>query len=92
MANNKLDNDQNHNLMSLGQNGFSTLSSTATATGVLYGVIHLFEDSVVTATNNCGFGDSFSSSTLPAGYYYGRFTSVSVSSGSGIAYKLAKNS
>lgn len=91
MANNKLDNEKNHNLQSMGQNGFSTLSSSATGAGILYGVLHLFEESVVTATNNCGFGDNFSSSTLPAGYYYGRFTAVSISSGSGMAYKLAPN-
>lgn len=92
MANNKLDNEKNHNLQSMGQNGLSILSGTATAAGVIYGVIHITSEASVTATNNCGFGDSFSGTTLPAGYYYGRFTAVSISGGSGIAYKLAPNS
>jgi|VirMetMinimDraft_7_1064189.scaffolds.fasta_scaffold552807_2 hypothetical protein len=89
MADNDLTQQRNFNGQTLGQNGVKEISGTPTAAGVLFGVIHLLEESVLTSTNNCGKGDNFTAKTLPAGYYYGRWSAVSVSSGSAIAYYLS---
>jgi hypothetical protein len=84
----KIKSTQNFQENALGQNGFKTLSGTPTTATVLFSVIHIMTDATVTATNNCGKGDSFSSTALAAGYYYGRFSDISISAGTAIAYHI----
>lgn len=89
MANDdKFRSTQNYQENSFGQNGLKVLSGTATPENVLFSVLHVMTDATVTATNNCGKGDSFSSTALSAGYYYGRFSEISISGGTGIAYYI----
>ena len=92
MANDSLRNTENFQNQAAGQNGLKILDSSATPSGVLFGVIHVAAEAVVTASNNCGYGDDFSGTTLPVGYYFGRFDEICISSGTAFAYKLTANS
>jgi len=71
---------------SFGQKGFRRITSSFTpVSGEEYRVIVPVEDAVVTVVSLAG--DNLTSVTLPAGYsLYGLFSSVSVASGSVIAY------
>lgn len=76
----------NYFRQSFGQKGFRRITSSFTpVAGEEYRVIVPVEDAVVTVVSLAG--DSLTSVTLPAGYsLYGLFSSVSVASGSVIAY------
>ena len=86
---NKFASTQNFQENTLGQNGLKIIGGTATVTGSVFSVIHVMTEATVTATNNCAKGDNFSGTALAAGYYYGRFTAISVSAGTAIAYYIS---
>jgi len=86
MAYENIQADTNFYRQSFGQKGFRRITSSFTpVSGEEYRVIVPVEDAVVTVVSLAG--DSLTSVTLPSGYsLYGLFSSVSVSSGSVIAY------
>jgi|TARA_B100001939_G_scaffold330890_1_gene328429 hypothetical protein len=87
MSANKLVHDYNYNLMSFGQSGFDYITS-GTVSDQTFIAITALEDASISAT--ASKGDSLSSVTIPKGLtIYGRFTSVTVSSGKILAYREA---
>jgi hypothetical protein len=81
-----INNPANYQLASFGQFGFRKISTGQTGTsGEQYRVVYALEDTTFSATSVNG--DSLSSQAVLAGTaIYGLFTSVSVASGSVLAY------
>lgn len=81
-----INNPANYQLASFGQFGFRKIATGQTGTsGEQYRVIYLLEDSTISVTSVNG--DNLSGQPLLAGSsIYGLFTSVSVVSGSVLAY------
>lgn len=89
MAYSNLNNTQNYQLASFGQNGFDYLKSgNLTVTGNHWNAIQVLETASITALTSVS-GDSISSAqTVNAGtVIYGLFTTVTISSGVVLAYK-----
>lgn len=85
MAANKLVHDYNANLQAFGQSGFDYVT-TGTINTHAYIAISALEDASISATPSAG--DSLSSVTIPKGMtIYGKFTSITVSSGKILAYR-----
>jgi hypothetical protein len=78
---------------SMGQNGFNYISDTSKSSaplGYVYFAIHALTDAVLSAytTEAIIGGNTFTGVTIPAGtIIYGRFVSITLTSGSVIAYK-----
>lgn len=86
MAYENIQADTNFYRQSFGQKGFRRITSGFTpVTDEQYRVVCAIEDSTISVTSYAG--DNLSSIAIPAGFsVYGLFSSVSVSSGSVIAY------
>lgn len=86
MAANKLVHNYNANLQAFGQSGFDYVT-TGTINSHTYIAISALEDASISATS-AGGGDSLSSVTIPKGMtIYGKFSSITVSSGKILAYR-----
>lgn len=85
MAGNKLVHNYNANLQAFGQSGFDYVT-TGTIDTHTYVAISVLEDASI-STAAAG-GDSLSSVTIPKGMtIYGKFSSITVSSGKILAYR-----
>lgn len=86
MAYNTIVRQQDYQASSFGEYGFRLIESGfSQPSGEVYRALTFVEDSVVTTTNVNG--DALTSETFPAGLtIYGKFNTVSVSSGRLIAY------
>ena len=85
MAANKLVHNYNANLQAFGQSGFDYVT-TGTINSHTYIAISALEDASISAT--AVGGDSLSSVTIPKGMtIYGKFSSITVSSGKILAYR-----
>lgn len=85
MAANKLVHNYNANLQAFGQSGFDYVT-TGTINSHTYIAISALEDASISVT--AVGGDSLSSVTIPKGMtIYGKFTSITVSSGKILAYR-----
>lgn len=86
---NKLSHDYNANLMSFGQAGFDYVT-TGTINSHEYIAISALEDASISVTADAG--DDLSSVTIPKGLtIYGRFSSITVSSGKILVYREAED-
>lgn len=82
----KLQRDANFNLQAFGQAGFDSVGASETVNSHNYIAITALDDVVISAT--ASEGDSLTSTTIPKGLtIFGRFTSITVTSGKILAYR-----